>query len=120
MEVLNLITYKAIFGVGFPLHTVYVGEYLHFRYLKWLVKNHHIMGAKDHIVQNPGTLLVRFLGLWEALEFYGATAICFRHVYIYHIYDYIVAISMSIYMIYSIYIYIEYYVMVYKYPCHQL
>ena len=32
--------YKAIFGVGFPLqaiHTAYIGEYLHFRYLKCLV-----------------------------------------------------------------------------------
>ena len=25
---------KAILGVGFPLHTAYIGEYLHFRYLQ--------------------------------------------------------------------------------------
>ena len=25
--------------MGFPLHTAYIGEYLHFRYLKWLVIN---------------------------------------------------------------------------------
>ena len=97
MEVLNLITYKAIFGVGFPLHTAYVGEDSSILGTwKWLVKNHHIMGAKDHIVQNPGTLLVRFLGLWEALEFYGATAICFRDVYIYR--TYIISIYIYIYM----------------------
>ena len=37
---------EAILGVGFPLHklyislihTAYIGEYLHFRYLKCLVK----------------------------------------------------------------------------------
>ena len=37
MEVLNPIF--GYFGVGFPLHTAYIGEYPHFRYLKYLVTN---------------------------------------------------------------------------------
>ena len=46
---LNL-SYKAILGVGFPeyisrIHTAYIGEYLHFRYLQCSVNDSRIGGA---------------------------------------------------------------------------
>ena len=44
--------------MGFPLHKPYIGEYLHFRYLKCLVITWKVMLAQDAIVGSNVILVV--------------------------------------------------------------